>query len=74
MTTAVVAERGQVTIPKKIQDYLGITPSTVLEFSVKDGAIIATKKIDSNPVDVVLGCLKPGKRSDAILDELRGVP
>lgn len=74
MTTAIVAERGQVTIPKKIRDYLGITPSTVLEFSVRDGAIIATKRIDSNPVDAVLGCLKSGKRSDTIIDELRGMP
>jgi antitoxin PrlF len=29
---AVVAERGQVTIPKRLRDRLGIRPGTVLEF------------------------------------------
>lgn len=74
MMTAVVAERGQVTIPKALRDRMGIRPSTVLEFSVKNGALIAVKAVKSDPVSSVLGCLKTGRTSDEWMRELRGKP
>ncbi len=74
MMTAVVAERGQVTIPKALRDRMGIRPSTVLEFSVKDGALIAVKAVKNDPVSSVLGCLKAPRSSDDWVSELRGKP
>jgi AbrB family looped-hinge helix DNA binding protein len=35
MKAAVVAERGQVTIPKSLREKLGISPGTVLEFDIE---------------------------------------
>jgi antitoxin PrlF len=70
---AVVAERGQVTIPKTLRNKLGIRPGTELEFSAKGGTLIA-RKAETDPVSRVFGCL--GKRidSDAFVRELRGNP
>ena len=52
----------------------GIRPSTVLEFSVKDGALIAVKAVKNDPVSSVLGCLKTHRSSDDWMSELRGKP
>ena len=37
---AKVAERGQVTIPKRLRDRLGIRPGTVLEFAEEQGKLV----------------------------------
>ena len=42
---AVVSEKGQVTIPKKVRDTLGITPGTVLDFEASGGRLVANKRI-----------------------------
>lgn len=47
---AIVSEKGQITIPKRVWDKLGIVPGTVLEVEGVDGKIIAVKK---EPVDVI---------------------
>ena len=70
---AIVAERGQVTIPKKIRDNLGILPQTVLEFYEQDGKLIVEKASEMDPVSEVLGCLKTDMNTDAIINELRDV-
>ncbi|MCP4752929.1 MAG: AbrB/MazE/SpoVT family DNA-binding domain-containing protein [Proteobacteria bacterium] len=68
---AIVADRGQVTIPKKIRDSLGIVPQTVLEFHEENGKLIAEKATEEDPVTQVLGCISLTKDTDAIMDELR---
>lgn len=68
---AVVAERGQFTIPKKIRDALGITPGTILEVSAENGKLVARKKAASG-VDAVYGILGPGIDTDKLMRELRG--
>jgi len=68
-----VAERGQVTIPKRLRDRLGVKPGTVLEFSEEHGRLIAVKSGGADPVTEVYGCL--GKRrinTDAVMAQLRG--
>lgn len=70
---AIVAERGQVTIPKKIRDNLGILPQTVLEFYEQDGKLIVEKASEKDPVSEVLGCLQTDMNTDAIISELRDV-
>ena len=67
-----VAERGQVTIPKRLRDRLGMKPGTVLEFSEERGRLVAVKSGDDDPVSRAIGCL--GKRidTDAVMAQLRG--
>lgn len=69
---AVVAERGQVTIPKRFRDRLGIGPSTVVDFEEDGGRLILTKVVGEDSVSRVTGCIRSGKRSDDIIPEFRG--
>ena len=70
---AVVAERGQVTIPKSLRDKLGIRPGTALEFSARNGALVA-RKAETDPVSKVFGCLGGKIDTDGFLRGLRGDP
>ena len=71
---AVVADRGQVTIPKPLRDRLGIAPRTVLDFREENGRLVAEKAVQTDPVSRVYGCLSLGKSTDEIIAELRGDP
>lgn len=68
---AVVAERGQVTIPKALRDKLGIRPGTALEFSAENGKLVA-HKAESDPVTKVFGCLGRKIDTEAFIRGLRG--
>jgi AbrB family looped-hinge helix DNA binding protein len=40
-----VTRKGQVTIPKRVRDYLGIAPGSIVEFEVTpDGRIVLVKQ------------------------------
>ena len=67
---AVVAERGQVTIPKSLRDKLGIQPGTVVDFSIENGKLVAIKA-DADRVSKVIGCLGKGN-TDNFIARLRG--
>lgn len=69
---AIVAERGQVTIPKALRERLGIGPKTVLEFRAENGRLIAEKAPDTDGVEAVMGCLKLEPPTDELLAGLRG--
>jgi len=69
---AVVADRGQVTIPKELRDRLGITPRTVLDFQEENGTLVAKKVTSEDPVAEVMGCLKLDRPTTQIIAELRG--
>lgn len=71
---ATVSEKGQVTIPKRLRDRLGIRPGETLEFEDSDGRLIATKASDRDPVDEVYGILELEGGTDAWMNELRGDP
>ena len=68
---AVVAERGQVTIPKALRDKLGIRPGTTLEFDAANGALIA-RKAETDPVSAVFGCLRRRIDTDKFIARIRG--
>lgn len=68
---AVVADRGQVTIPKPLRDRLGITPRTVLEFREEKGKLVAEKVEMDDPVSRVYGCVKLRKSTDELISEMR---
>lgn len=70
---AKVAERGQVTIPKALRERLGIVPGTVLDFVEEQGRLIAQKAEPVDAVDQVFGLLGRGRKTDDVVQELRGV-
>ena len=61
---AIVAERGQVTIPKFLHQKLGFTPKpglkpgTVLDLHVEKAMLIGVKRPSQDPIEKVYGCLK----------------
>lgn len=68
---AIVAERGQVTIPKALRQKLGIHKGTILDFEIKDSKLMAVKAQQLNNVEQVYGCL--GKlNTDKVMQKLRG--
>jgi AbrB family looped-hinge helix DNA binding protein len=71
---AVVAERGQVTIPKKLRERLGIRRGTVLEFSEDAEGLRAKKADGADAVQRLLGRFSRGRRTDDVLRALRGEP
>ena len=68
---AIVAERGQVTIPKPLREKLGLDPGSVLEFDARNGTLIARKIVD-DPVARVRGCLRKSIDADKYLEQTRG--
>lgn len=69
---ATVAERGQVTIPKKLREKLGIKPGTVLNFEYSEGQLHARKVTTTDPVDQVYGCLTDAPGTNAFIEDIRG--
>jgi antitoxin PrlF len=67
-----VADRGQVTIPKRLRERLGVKPGTVLEFSEEHGRLVAIKSGSADSVSEVYGCLGKKIDTDAIMAQLRG--
>ncbi len=74
MITAKVTSKGQVTIPKKIRDRLGVSPGEGVGFEEKDGVMLIKKAVTMSPFDKWVGKLKylKGKRSDDLVKEARG--
>ena len=52
-----LSERGQITIPKKIREQLGLRPGQELEFETREGLLIGRKRMLSDPVSSVTGIL-----------------
>ena len=70
---SVVSEKGQVTIPKRLRDRLGIGPGVVLEFREEAGTLVASKVSGEDAVASVYGILDVGRPVDELVDESRGV-
>ena len=71
---AVVAERGQVTIPKRLRERLGIRPGTVLEFREEADRLVAEKAETAAALDRWYGSLGQKRRTDDVIRSLRGEP
>ena len=74
MIIARVTSKGQVTIPKKVREKLGVHPGEELGFEEKDGLLVVSKVITKSPFEKWVGKLKhlKGKRSDDLVKEARG--
>jgi antitoxin PrlF len=66
-----VGEKGQVTIPKRLRDGLGIAAGSMLEFTEEHGTLVARKVLEADPITAMIGIL-PQEDVDAALRELRG--
>lgn len=71
---AIVSEKGQVTIPKRLRDSMGIKSGQVLAFREERGRLVATKAAVEDPVASVYGTLILDRPTDDVIAELRGMP
>lgn len=70
---AIVAERGQITLPKAVRDALGLTKGTQLKVELDGGRIILRKNVD-DAISRARGKFKlpQGMTTDDIMRDLRG--
>ena len=69
-----VSDKGQVTIPKRLRDSLGIAPGDVIEFEEVDGRLVGRRVLPDDPFERVRGIitLPDGMSVDDAIDEMRG--
>ncbi|MGH9446559.1 MAG: AbrB/MazE/SpoVT family DNA-binding domain-containing protein [Terriglobia bacterium] len=67
-----VSEKGQITIPKPLRVRLGLRKGQVLEVREHKGTVVLAKRGSRDAIDELYGILKLGRRTDDIMDELRG--
>jgi AbrB family looped-hinge helix DNA binding protein len=71
-----VTGNGRVTIPKRVRDYLGITPGTEVAFRcLPDGSVVIERADWTRPVSrlsMAIGSAGPGPSTDEIMALLRG--
>ncbi|MBI5101404.1 MAG: AbrB/MazE/SpoVT family DNA-binding domain-containing protein [Nitrospirae bacterium] len=74
MIVAKVTSKGQVTIPKKVRDRLGVHPGEDVGFEEKEGVVVISKAVTKSPFDKWVGKLAKleGQKSDDLVKELRG--
>jgi AbrB family looped-hinge helix DNA binding protein len=70
---AIVAERGQITLPKAVRDALGLTKGSTLKVELEGGRIILRKSVD-DAISRARGRfrLPDGVTTDDVIRELRG--
>ena len=68
-----VSEKGQITIPKRLRDRLGLRPGTILDFEETNGRLVGRKLMPADALDDLVGILPlPPGGTDALIRELRG--
>jgi AbrB family looped-hinge helix DNA binding protein len=70
-----VSEKGQVTIPKRLRDRMGIRAGQTLDIEEEGGKLVAQKVISEDALDAVYGILRGQLESDdtdELLDLWRG--
>jgi antitoxin PrlF len=71
---AKLTSKGQVTVPKRVRDRLGLRTGDEIEFLPQDGQYRVRKLIRESPFERYKGFLKhlAGEDPDALVDEMRG--
>lgn len=68
-----VSEKGQITIPKRLRDRLGLRPGTVLDFEEAEGKLVGRKLVHADSLGELYGILPlPPGGTDAFIREIRG--
>ena len=68
-----VSPKGQITVPTRVREHLGLSPGTAVEFELREREVILRKgRAGAHPVDQVFGMLKLDQPVDRLLDEMRG--
>lgn len=69
---SIVSEKGQITIPKPLRERLGLRKGQVLDVCEDKGKLVLAKRTQRDAIDELYGSLKLSRRTDDIIDELRG--
>lgn len=73
MMKSTMSSKGQLTVPMELREKLGLAAGTVIQFELRDGAVLMRKGTPADhPVDRLFGQLNLGKPVDDILDQMRG--
>lgn len=68
-----ISSKGQVTVPKRVRDRLGLRAGTVVEFEFTEAGVVMRKgHKGERPVDQVRGVLRREGRTDDLVDAMRG--
>ena len=71
-----VTTKGQVTIPARIREYLGITPHSEVDFRISDGTVVLVKEEGIGPrhgrFSALRGILKGARTTRQWMRETRG--
>lgn len=67
-----VADRGQVALPKALRERLGIVSGTMRSFEAENGRLIVGKAETIDKLTAIYGRFGRGRRTDAVVEELRG--
>jgi len=66
-----VTRTGQVTIPRKIRELLGIRPETSVKFKVVECKCVIEKEISLNNINKWIGYLGTKTKTDNLIKEIR---
>jgi antitoxin PrlF len=69
-----VSEKGQITVPKRLRERLGIRAGDHLELTEESGTIVLRKSVAIDPVASVYGILDTHEGTDETIRALRGTP
>lgn len=69
----IVSAKGQITIPKRLRERLGLRAGTVLDFEEAQGRLVGRKVAPVDDLDDLVGILGPIPGGiDAFIREIRG--
>lgn len=71
---SILSEKGQVTIPKRLRDDLGLVPGSILDFSEENGRLVAKRIGGETPMGKWRGRgkLPQAKNVDTYIRKARG--
>ena len=69
-----LTSKGQITLPKKVREQMGIAEGEDVYFYEEDGVFHLRKAVPRSPFDRWVGFLgkKNGEKTDDIIEEMRG--
>ena len=67
-----ISEKGQITIPKRLRDRLGLRPGTVLDFEEANGRLVGRKLMPADHLEELVGILHLPGGTDAFIRKIRG--